>query len=74
MFFIFALGKSNILPKKDLGLLKAISLTYKIKLPIKDKDLEKLFKKWSPYNTIATWYLMEIIRSYSSYLLILAPC
>jgi len=57
MFFIFALGKSNILPKKDLGLLKAISLTYKIKLPIKDKDLEKLFKKWSPYNTIATWYL-----------------
>ena len=57
MFFIFALGKSNILPKKDLGLLKAISLTYKIKLPIKDRDLEKLFKKWSPYNTIATWYL-----------------
>ena len=57
MFFIFALGKSNILPKKDLGLLKAISLTYKIKLPIKEKDLEKLFKKWSPYNTIATWYL-----------------
>ena len=57
MFFIFALCKSNILPKKDLGLLKAISLTYKIKLPIKDKDLEKLFKKWSPYNTIATWYL-----------------
>ena len=57
MFFIFALGKSNILPKKDLGLLKAISLTYKTKLPIKDKDLEKLFKKWSPYNTIATWYL-----------------
>ncbi len=57
MFFIFALGKSNILPKKDLGLLKAISLTYKIKLPIKDNDLEKLFKKWTPYNTMATWYL-----------------
>ena len=57
MFFIFALGKSNILPKKDLGLLKAISLNYKIKLPIKDNDLEKLFKKWTPYNTIATWYL-----------------
>ena len=57
MFFIFALGKSNILPKKDLGLLKAISLNYKINFPIKDNDLEKLFKKWTPYNTIATWYL-----------------
>ena len=22
-----------------------------------DKDLEKLFKRWTPYNTIATWYL-----------------
>lgn len=57
MFLIFGLGRSNVLPKKDLGLLKAISLTYKINLPIEDKDLEKLFKRWTPYNTVATWYL-----------------
>ena len=57
MFLIFGLGRSNVLPKKDLGLLKAISLTYKINLPIGDKDLEELFKRWMPYNTVATWYL-----------------
>ena len=57
MFLIFGLGRLNVLPKKDLGLLKAISLTYKINLPIEDKDLEKLFKRWTPYNTVATWYL-----------------
>ena len=57
MFLIFGLGKSNIFPKGDLGLLKAISISYKKKLPISDKYLNKLFDKWSPYNTVATWYL-----------------
>ena len=57
MFMIFGLGKSNIFPKGDLGFLKAISISYKKKLPIEEKELNRLFKKWSPYNTVATWYL-----------------
>jgi len=57
MFFIFGLGKSNIFPKGDLGFLKAISILYNQKIPISDLFLENLYKKWSPYNTIATWYL-----------------
>ena len=57
MFLIFGLGKSNIFPKGDLGFLKAISISYKKKLPIEEKELNKLFKNWSPYNTVATWYL-----------------
>ena len=57
MFLIFALGKSNIFPKNDLGLLKAISVSYKEKLPISESKLNYLYKKWTPYSTIATWYL-----------------
>ena len=57
MFFIFALGKSDIFPKGDLGFLKAISISYKIKIPISERQLNKLYSKWTPYNTIATWYL-----------------
>ena len=57
MFFIFGLGKSDIFPKGDLGFLKAISISYKKKLPISENQLKKLFNKWTPYNTIATWYL-----------------
>tara|TARA_Y100000590_G_scaffold97508_2_gene110933 strand:- start:1248 stop:1865 length:618 start_codon:yes stop_codon:yes gene_type:complete len=57
MFLIFALGKKNILPIGDLGLIKAISISYKKKLPIPQKTLTKLYEKWKPYNTIATWYL-----------------
>ena len=57
MFLIFGLGKLNVFPTRDLGLLKAISIAYKKKLPHKEKYLELLCKKWTPYNTIATWYL-----------------
>ena len=57
MFLIFGLGKSNILPINDLGILKAISLSYKKKLPISNRKLTILYNRWSPYNTIATWYL-----------------
>ena len=57
MFLIFGLGKSNIFPKGDLGFLKAISINYKKKLPLTNNYLNLLFKKWAPYNTLATWYL-----------------
>ena len=57
MFCIFGIGKSNIFPKGDLGFLKAISISYKKKIPISENQLNKLYNKWTPYNTIATWYL-----------------
>ena len=57
MFLIFGLGQSNIFPKGDLGFIKAISIAYKKKIPISEKNLNKLYNKWKPYNTIATWYL-----------------
>ena len=57
MFLIFTHGSSNIFPTGDLGFIKAISKHYKVDLPISEKFLSKLFKKWSPYSSIATWYL-----------------
>ena len=57
MFLIFTLGSSNIFPSGDLGFVKAISKHYKKDLPISKKFLSKLFKRWSPYSSIATWYL-----------------
>ena len=57
MFLIFTHGSSNIFPSGDLGFVKAISKHYKKDLPISKKFLSKLFKRWSPYSSIATWYL-----------------
>ena len=57
MFLIFSLGYSNIAPRGDLGFNKAISKLYNKKLPLNDKYLLKIYKLWTPYNSMATWYL-----------------
>ena len=57
MFLMFSFGSPNIFPDGDLGFLKAISKAYKKDFPINKNYLVKLKKKWSPYNSIATWYL-----------------
>jgi len=57
MFLLFTHGSPNIFPSGDLGFIKAISKHYKKDLPLTDKFLLTLFKKWSPYSSIATWYL-----------------
>ena len=57
MFLIFSLEFYDIFPDGDLGFLKAISKSYNKKMPLEKKFLNKLKKKWSPYNSLATWYL-----------------
>ena len=57
MFLIFTHGSSNIFPTGDLGFIKAISKHYKKDLPLDDDFLSTLLKRWSPYSSIATWYL-----------------
>ena len=57
MFLMFSYGSSNVFPTGDLGFLKAISKLYKVQLPISERKLKLLYKKWSPYSSQATWYL-----------------
>ena len=57
MFLMFSYGSSNIFPTGDLGFLKAISKLYKVQLPISERKLKLLYRKWSPYSSQATWYL-----------------
>tara|TARA_B110000116_G_C16765575_1_gene550655 strand:+ start:486 stop:1103 length:618 start_codon:yes stop_codon:yes gene_type:complete len=57
MFLLFSYGSSDIFPQGDLGFVKAISKLYGKELPLNEDYLKKLQKKWSPYNSIATWYL-----------------
>jgi len=66
MFLLSSYGSSNIFPQGDLGFIKAISKSYKKELPISDVYLKKLKKKWSPYNSIATWYLWRSLNPLSA--------
>ena len=57
MFLIFRLGRTNILPLGDIGLVNAINLHYNNKVKLTKEELMKFKEKWSPWCSIATWYM-----------------
>ena len=61
MFLFFNQLRPNIFPVQDIGLLKAISKNYKTKYPPSISKLSNLKKTWSPYATVATWYMWRSI-------------
>ena len=61
MILLFTYNRSNIWPTQDIGLLRAISKNYKKKYFPAEKFLNKLKKKFSPYCSVATWYLWRSI-------------
>ena len=61
MFLMFNLNRPDILPTKDIGLLRAISKNYKTSYPPSDKFLKKISKKHSGYRSVFTWYMWRSI-------------
>ena len=61
MILLFTYNRSNIWPLQDIGLLRAISNNYKKKYFPPQIFLKKLYKKFSPYCSVATWYLWRSI-------------
>lgn len=62
MFLIFRLGRPDVLPELDLGVRKAIMQIYRLrKLPLPERVL-KIGAPWSPYRTIASWYLWRTLE------------
>ena len=61
MILLFTYNRSNIWPIQDIGLLRAISKNYKKKYLPPDSFVLKLKKRFSPYCSVATWYLWRSI-------------
>ncbi|MFL2882691.1 MAG: DNA-3-methyladenine glycosylase family protein [Pelagibacteraceae bacterium] len=61
MILLFTYNRSNIWPLQDIGLLRAISNNYKKKYFPPKNFLNKLYKKFTPYCSVATWYLWRSI-------------
>ena len=61
MILLFTYNRSNIWPLQDIGLLRAISNNYKKKYFPPKTFLNKLYKKFTPYCSVATWYLWRSI-------------
>ena len=57
MFLMFRLGRPDVLPELDLGIQKGIQRAYRLRsLPSPDR-VRAIGAKWSPYKTVACWYL-----------------
>lgn len=61
MVMIFALGQPDILPLGDIGLIRAIEKTYAGGSNLEVEDLLDISAGWSPYRTVATWYLWRVV-------------
>ena len=61
MILLFTFNRSNIWPLQDIGLLRAVSNNYKKKYFPPKIFLKKLYKKFTPYCSVATWYLWRSI-------------
>ena len=61
MILLFTYNRSDIWPIQDIGLLRAISKNYKKKYLPPDKFVNLLKKRFSPYCSVATWYLWRSI-------------
>ena len=56
MFLMFKLGRADVLPDLDLGIQNAIKRAYR-KRKVGPKDVLRIGAKWTPYSSIACWYL-----------------
>ena len=61
MILLFTYNRSDIWPIQDVGLLRAISKNYKKKYFPPKSFVSLLNKKFTPYCSVATWYLWRSI-------------
>tara|TARA_B100000575_G_scaffold280261_1_gene269540 strand:- start:588 stop:1223 length:636 start_codon:yes stop_codon:yes gene_type:complete len=61
MILLFTYNRPNIWPIQDIGLLRAISKNYKKKYLPPDSYVNLLKRRFSPYCSVATWYLWRSI-------------
>ena len=61
MILLFTYNRPNIWPIQDIGLLRAISKNFNKKYLPPESYVKYLNKKFSPYCSVATWYLWRSI-------------
>jgi DNA-3-methyladenine glycosylase II len=50
----------DILPADDFGIVEGYKRLKKLDTAPKRKEITEIAKSWSPYRTIASWYLWRV--------------
>lgn len=64
MFLIFCLGRPDVLPVGDLGLRRAIRVSYGLADLPSPSEMQELASAWKPYRSVATWYLWKSLAKF----------
>jgi DNA-3-methyladenine glycosylase II len=59
VFLMFRLGRPDILPADDLGLMNAVHRAYRLRKRPDAKKLRQMGEAWRPYRSVASWYLWQ---------------
>jgi 3-methyladenine DNA glycosylase/8-oxoguanine DNA glycosylase len=57
VFLMFRLGRQDVFPADDLGLVKAVQRVYGLRKKPSRERLMKIAEPWRPYRSVAAWYL-----------------
>jgi DNA-3-methyladenine glycosylase II len=57
IFLMFRLGRPDIFPADDLGLMNAVQRAYGLRKRPDAKKLRKMSETWKPHRSVAAWYL-----------------
>jgi DNA-3-methyladenine glycosylase II len=61
MFLMFQLGRPDVLATGDLGIRRAVQLTYKLPELPPPTEVTRIGASWSPYRTLACMYLWQAL-------------
>jgi DNA-3-methyladenine glycosylase II len=62
IFLMFRLGRMDIFPADDLGLMNAVHRAYGMRKRPDANKLRKMGEAWSPYRSVAAWYLWQSLK------------
>jgi DNA-3-methyladenine glycosylase II len=59
VFLVFRLGRLDVIPGDDLGLLEGVRLLYGMESRPSPEELREFATRWCPYRSVASWYVWQ---------------
>jgi DNA-3-methyladenine glycosylase II len=60
MLLMFTMARMDVLPADDFGIVQGYKRLKKLDIALTRKEITEIGKAWSPYRTIASWYLWRV--------------
>jgi DNA-3-methyladenine glycosylase II len=60
MLLMFTMARMDVLPADDFGIVQGYKRLKKLDATPTRKEITEIGKSWSPYRTIASWYLWRV--------------